>query len=112
MQDFSAELRAFMEARGLNQSQVAKSAKVSQATVSRALTKRPQRCGRAITGLCIYIRNELDAPKFDERDRNQVVKAFDRIWDGTDVHAAAVARIIDALAGMRRPEDREEQGPD
>jgi hypothetical protein len=31
----------------------------------------------------------------------RVVTAFERIWDRTDEHAAAVARIIDALDDLR-----------
>jgi hypothetical protein len=31
---------------------------------------------------------------------DQVLNAFSRIWDGTEAHAAAIAKIIDATKGL------------
>ncbi|HEY1754436.1 MAG TPA: hypothetical protein VGG72_03505 [Bryobacteraceae bacterium] len=40
--------------------------------------------------------------------RDQVLSAFDRIWDGSEVHAAAVAKVIEALDALRPIEKQKE----
>jgi len=84
MQQDSARLEAFMAARRWSQEQVAESAGVSQSTVSRALRKGPQRNGRARTVLFTFIENELDSTAIAGSGRDQVLNAFDRIWDGCE----------------------------
>ena len=102
MQEIGSELLAFMKARGLNQGQIAKRARVSQASVSRALQGGAlHRRGRAHTKLFIYIQKENRRARAVHADRDQVLEAFDRIWDGSEAHAAAVAKVIDALDGLR-----------
>jgi len=39
-----------------------------------------------------------------------VINAFEKIWDGSEAHAAAVAKIIEALEGMRPSESEKEDG--
>jgi len=41
-------------------------------------------------------------------DRTHVLQAFDRIWGTSQAHAAAVAKVIDALDALRPPLMREE----
>jgi hypothetical protein len=38
--------------------------------------------------------------------RKRVIKAFNGIWDGTDEHALAIVRIMNALEGMRPSKKR------
>jgi hypothetical protein len=109
MQDFDELLRAYMANNSLTQEQLSDIANVSQATVSRALTRTPRRHGRAWLRLFTYVSRELNASSFSEVGRETVLAAVERVWDGTDMHAAAIARIIDALAGLR-PSEKKEPG--
>ena len=108
MQQVSAvDLRAFMDRRGLNEAKLASLAGVSQATVSRALTGSPKRTGKARSLLCIYIHNELKQEGLAHAEKSEVLKAFERVWDTSEAHAAAMAKVVDALEGLR-PHNKEE----
>jgi predicted transcriptional regulator len=103
MQEGGAEtVRQFMEKAGLSQSQLAKQARVSQPTVSRALSKEPGRSGRARNKLFIFIHNKSSSN--GGQKQGVVMQAFERIWDGSAVHAEAVAKVIDAMQGLKPSE--------
>ena len=108
MQQDSARLKALMNERGLSQEQIAESAGVSQSTVSRALRKGPQRNGRARTILFTFVENELNRAATVGTGRDQVLGAFDRIWNVTELHAAAVVKVIEALVDLRPFEKQKE----
>jgi transcriptional regulator with XRE-family HTH domain len=101
MQQDSARLEAFMKDRRLSQQKLAELAVVSQSTVSRARHGSLQRHGRAREKLFTFLENELSRTPTAGSGRDQVLNAFDRIWDGSEVHAAAVAKVIEALDGLR-----------
>jgi transcriptional regulator with XRE-family HTH domain len=90
-----------MQRRGYSQSTLARAAGVSQSTVSRALQGKHERQGAALLKLFSYaglIRaTEAQGGGSEER----VLNAFQRAWDGTEAHAEAVARVIDALGGLQ-----------
>jgi transcriptional regulator with XRE-family HTH domain len=108
MQQDSARLEAFMKDRGLSQQKLAEMALVSQATVSRARSGSPQRHGQARGRLFTFLENELSRSQTTGSGRDQVLSAFDRIWDGSEVHAAAVAKVIEALDALRPIEKQKE----
>jgi transcriptional regulator with XRE-family HTH domain len=108
MQQDSARLGALMNERGLSQDELAECAGVSQSTVSRALRKGPQRNGRARLVLFTFVENELNRTATAGTGRDQVMGAFDRIWDGSEVHAAAVVKVIEALMDLRPFEKQKE----
>jgi arginine repressor len=95
-----------MDRKGLTQAALARRARVSQATVSRALAGIALQRGRARSKLFIYagIQEQPESQR-PGQSTGQVVKAFEAIWDGTQSHARAVARIIEAL-GELRPKER------
>jgi transcriptional regulator with XRE-family HTH domain len=91
-----------MDRERLSQTQLAKRARVSQATVWRALNGRSERRGAARRKLFAYVGiTEWTAQRTPRGARDRVVAAFDRIWDRSQAHAIAVAGVIDALAGLR-----------
>jgi transcriptional regulator with XRE-family HTH domain len=108
MQQDSARLEKIMAARGWSQEQVAEAAGVSQSTVSRALRKGPQRNGRARIAIFTFVENELNRATIAGTGRDQVLGAFDRIWDGSVLHAAAVVKVIEALVDLR-PFDKQKE---
>jgi DNA-binding LacI/PurR family transcriptional regulator len=84
----------------LTQAGLAKAAGVHQSTVSRVLEERTiRRQGQARARLLAYARNALRGEMV--KGREKVLTAFESVWDGSEEHAAAVARIIDALADLR-----------
>lgn len=93
-------LREFKTKEGLSQSQLAEKANVSQSTVSRTLLGAAQRHGAARKKLFTYVKNESKGNR-TETGAGLVLKAFEEIWDGSDNHAAAVARVIDAMDGLK-----------
>jgi transcriptional regulator with XRE-family HTH domain len=103
MQALSAKLRAIKERDRLSQAQIARLAEVSQPTVQRALAGRDDgpRRGRARERLWAFVNKNVSPPTPDvARASTAVVEAFQRVWDGTEEHAQAIARVVDALAGM------------
>ena len=86
----------------LDQAALAQAAGVSQPTVSRALSGAPVRQGAAYRKLLAYIDARSGRHRPDiERGKRRVTKAFEKIWDGSEVHAAIIAQIIEDLAGLR-----------
>ena len=102
MQDdsFSDELQRFMRDRHLSQTVVAEAAKISQSTVSRALHGKAERAGAAKTRLFTYMQKVIgEVPR--GRGTDKVVKAFESVWDGSEEHATAIAKIIHASRELR-----------
>jgi transcriptional regulator with XRE-family HTH domain len=100
-QSLAKQLRAFMESRHLSQKFVAKAAKISQSTVSRALHGEIDRQGSAKSKLFIYMQKELRAEGMQGKGKEKVVNAFEAIWDGSEAHAIAIAKIIKASQQLR-----------
>ena len=108
MQGNSRAIKAALRAQGLSQAKLAKSARVSQSTVSRLVKGLPEKQhGRARQKLLEYVRNEIPEalPEEDDPSR-QLVIAFKKVWDETPEHAEriiqAVLKFGDALSTRRR----------
>ena len=109
MQEADSELGAFMKARGWNQTKMAKKARVSQASVSRALKGGvPKRRGRAHLRICNCMHQEKSRKTVDPTDKGKVMQVFERIWGTSQAHADAIARVIQALDGICPPRLKEE----
>ncbi len=92
-------LRSLMQEKRLSQQEIAFHANVSQSTVSRALRGGTKRQGRGTARLFTYMQNEIGHEwALDGKDK--VVKAFESVWDGSNEHAAAIAKIIKASEGL------------
>lgn len=94
---FGRRLENLMRDRQLTQEDVAAAAGVSQATVSRALRRQPQRSGAAYLRLCSYIQAQT-VP--DNGAPAHLIAAVRRTWDGSERHAAALAELIDASSRL------------
>jgi transcriptional regulator with XRE-family HTH domain len=103
MQDdsFSEQLRLFMRERHLSQTVVANEAKISQSTVSRALKGTLEREGPAKAKLFTYMQQVTGTEVLRGKGKERVVKAFESIWDGSEEHATAIAKIINASKELR-----------
>jgi transcriptional regulator with XRE-family HTH domain len=86
-------VRAYLDATGLTQTELASRAGVSQPTVSRAARGLQARRGDQAARLFRFIHEGPVGPE-------KVEIAFRSIWDGSEAHAEAVARIIEACEGL------------
>jgi transcriptional regulator with XRE-family HTH domain len=107
MQRAKPNLRAFMAKRGLTEAAIAKLAGVSQPTVSRALRGSPKRTGKGRSRIFTFIHQELDREGLVHAGKSEVLQAFERVWGASEAHAAAIAKVVDALDGIR-PLDKKE----
>lgn len=96
----AARLQELMDRQFLTQTTLADLVGVSQSSVSRALRREPLRRGRARVLLVSYIQQAPTSHQEPMPGGDQVLNAFSRIWDGTEAHAAAIAKIIDATKGL------------
>lgn len=79
--------------------------------MSRALEDLPKRSSKVRDRLFKYANIQLrPVREVTFVGRNRVINAFEKIWDGSEAHAAAVAKIIEALEGMRPSESEKEDG--
>jgi DNA-binding LacI/PurR family transcriptional regulator len=102
MQDKDARelVKRLLRERQLTQTQLAKKAGVHQSTVSRVTGKKKTvRQGRSKAKLLGYTRKELSGELAEGEDK--ILTAFKSIWDGSEEHAAAIARVIGATADLR-----------
>lgn len=104
MQDKVQKLKEFMESKGLTQAELAKKAGVDQSTVSRILRSHSgvfERYGKARQKLITYMDETYDRKEIDSgRPQMKVLAAFNQIWDRTEAHADAVAKVIQSLADL------------
>jgi transcriptional regulator with XRE-family HTH domain len=90
-------VRRYLETERISQEELAKRAKVSQATVSRALAVKPRRHGPARAQLFEFIHKQAGAPA---RAPASVAAAVEEVWDGSEAHEAALAFLIVASAEL------------
>ena len=91
-----------MRRNGWSQAQLAAKAGVHQSTVSRALEGITERHSKARHRLALYVEEKEPTDRVSKKGGVQcVMKAFNGIWDGSEAHAASIAKIIGSLAGLR-----------
>lgn len=88
-----------MQERHLSQQEMAELAGVSQSTVSRTLKGKIVKNGNGKRLLFNFMQQQLGQEiLLDGKDK--VVRAFESVWDGSDEHAVAIAKIIRASNGL------------
>ena len=103
MQNDVARLRAYIDQKRITQAELAKRSGVSQATISRALQRANKKQSKARERLFAYagLASE-DSTDSTDAGIKLVIRAFEKIWDGSDADARAVAKMIEALGGFRK----------
>ena len=111
MQSEIGRIRECMRENGWSQAELAANARVHQSTVSRALEGIAARHSKARHRLAVFVEQRQRAGKVSkEFGPKRVMKAFNKVWDGTDAHADSIAKIIGALAGLRPTASTEKRG--
>jgi len=104
-QDAAILVKRLLQEGQLTQAQLARKAGVHQSTVSRVMKKTTSiRQGTANRKLVNYARTALSGEL--AKGENKVLTAFKSVWDGSEEHAAAIARVIGATADLRPPKRR------
>ncbi len=91
----ASSIERVLEVEGISQAEFARRVGVSQSSVSRALRRQPQRRGPAHARLVAFMQQGGAG-----RGPDRIQEAFRRVWDGSDRHAEALARIIAACEGL------------
>lgn len=88
--------------KGISQSQIAIAVGASQPQISRILAGRGQRQSRLFEEVCLYV-EKLDVGVSAEavRANEDLIDALSAIWDGTALHARALACVIRSLAALK-----------
>jgi len=89
--DLSDVIADLLEREGISQSILAARAGVNQATVSRVLRRQPARRTAAYARLCSYMQQYAAGTTASV---NPALGAVRETWDGSEEHAAALARLI------------------
>ena len=102
--DFNeAALAAARSARasGIAQSQIAEALKVSQSQVSRVLSGTSKRHTRLLDEICIYVNSHMhEVMPPPALSSTELTDAIASVWDGTPVHARAIAKVIRSLGAF------------
>ncbi len=89
--DLGDQIANFLEREGISQKALAELAGVHQATVSRALKRRPTRHTAAYARLCTFMQQHAARTP---HGADSVLDAVRETWDGSQEHAAALAKLI------------------
>jgi len=103
-------VKRLLQDKQLTQTELAKKAGVDQSTVSRVIrNQNTVRQGRSKAKLLVFARKALRGDL--DKGEGKILTAFKSIWDGSEEHASAIARVIGATADLqpkkrRRPQSR------
>ncbi|MBE7423824.1 MAG: hypothetical protein HS110_15580 [Zoogloeaceae bacterium] len=87
---------------GYTQSDLAIAMNASQSQISRILSGQLQRRSRLFDALCVYVFSAKKGISADTvRANAELMDALATTWDGTAVHAAALAAVIRSLGALQ-----------
>lgn len=80
------------------QSNVANKCNISQSTISRYLENPPIKVTGVLIKLCNYAKIDLFLNDSSKPMNNEILmNALEDVWNGTEIHAKKIARVIRAL---------------
>lgn len=94
-------LQSLMDERGIGQIELAKAAGVSQATISRALSRGYIRRSKARSRLEGYLAKTAYKLHKPNKLPLDVTDAIRDVWDKTEAHARELAKVIRSLDGLK-----------
>jgi hypothetical protein len=91
----AGEVRAHFERQGIQgSSAIARATSLGQPQVHRNVFGKPKRVTKTLKGLCDYADIDLTAGEADPRESATLIAALSQVWDGTEVHARRLARLL------------------
>lgn len=92
---------------GLTQTQLLRTARISQGQLSRILSGRFSRISAAVQRLCraagVDVAKEMAGASSDDGWRSVLARAVHRSWDGTPAHARELIRLLRVAKALRTP---------
>lgn len=94
-QALAEELRDKLAMEGLaGSSAIARAANLGQPQVYRNLFGRPKKVSRTMRELCKYARVDAYEGTADPSESKVLMEALATVWDGSDVHARRLAKLL------------------
>lgn len=93
-------LRELVASGKLNQLGIEKITGVHQSQVSRILSGKIKRLSKNVKLLCEFEQNLHKTMPIKRKLDQRILSAVDEIWDGTEVQAEALSRLILSLKGF------------
>ena len=100
-----ADLKAHFKSSGLTQSEYSKKSGVNQATISRLLKTESNRTrlSSGLVKLWNYASINIYRHKVNDiMTQTELLNALESVWDGTESHAKALTKLLEALGGASR----------
>lgn len=89
---------------GITQGEIATAVGASQAQVSRILRGRNLRASRLFEEVCLYAERRSQGVTTEAVCQNpDLIEALRETWDGTAIHARALATVIRSLSSLSSP---------
>lgn len=109
MQDLSRRLQSIMVERGLNQQAAAEYLGVSQPTISRIIKGEIKIRGPAVRrveqALKKAVANKNEYSEGVSGSAERLVEAVYAVWDGSEEHADALEKLLNAIQAYRKRTD-------
>jgi predicted XRE-type DNA-binding protein len=97
----SDELTAKFKQAGIKQPLIAEKTEVNQSQVSLILSGKFKRRSKNVDKICKYAKLKIVEHKVDPIHNQALMDALSNAWDGTDSHAKIIAKILNALGGLK-----------
>lgn len=100
--DSLARLRQMVSDGMLNQIGIQMGSGVHQTQISRILSGQIKRVSKNVVKLCKFEQELHKSQSSHEKINPRIRQAVEAVWDGTELHAEAVAKVILSLKGFPR----------
>lgn len=93
-------LRATFQAAHLSQSTLSELTGIHQSQISRILSGQVRRTSKNVISLCKFAENLHNKRKSPKKIPSVLLNALEQTWDGSTIHADAIAKVILSLNGL------------
>lgn len=100
-QAIAAALRARFVELGMKQKAISEACGLNQGQVSRILNGRFKECKGHVARLCKYAEITIVPHTVDPSQNLTLMQALRKVWDGSDKHAQAIAKVVLALSDIK-----------
>lgn len=99
--NIACELTRKFKEHAVCQIEVSKLIDVSQSQISRVLAGKFKRRSKNVNKLCKFANIKFERHKVDPVQNRILIDALMEVWDGTDHHAKAIAKVLKALSSLK-----------
>ena len=96
------EVKGYLRQQQISENQVSREIERPQSTVHRVLNQSRRKVTATLLLLCKYAHiDPIDHKPIDPSGSKELMFALGETWNGTGVHARAIAKVIRSLRGLR-----------